>query len=309
MRVGPELEITGYSCQDHFLEGDLYLHVWESIARIVDHPDCQDILVDIGAPVRHRNVRYNCRIIFYNKKIVLIKPKHWLAGDGNYYEQRWFQPWTKPRYVEQYYLERIVGDITGQHTVPIGDALLSTIDTAIGAETCEELFTPSNPGIHMGLDGCEIFTNSSGSHHELRKLRQRVELIQHCTRMGGIYMYANQKGEDGNGRMFFDGSASIYINGRIVAMGTQFGLEDVEVVTATVDLEEVRSFRTSASRSSQAAQAPVYQRIEVPMSLSRKENQLEPGVQLSPDIDMQYLLPEEEISLGPAMWMWDYLRR
>jgi predicted amidohydrolase len=83
--------------------------------------------------------------------------------DLNYYEYRWFTPWAKPRYVEEYYLERIVGDITGQTTVPIGDAVLSTRDTAIGIETCEELFTPSNPGIHMGLNGVEIFTNSSGS--------------------------------------------------------------------------------------------------------------------------------------------------
>lgn len=31
------------------------------LARIIDHPDCQDIVVDVGMPVRHRNVRYNCR--------------------------------------------------------------------------------------------------------------------------------------------------------------------------------------------------------------------------------------------------------
>jgi hypothetical protein len=39
--------------------------------------------------------------------------------------------------VEEYYLERIVGAITGQATVPIGDAILSTYDSCIGAETCE----------------------------------------------------------------------------------------------------------------------------------------------------------------------------
>jgi len=33
----------------------------------------------------------------------------------------------------------------------------------------------------MGLDGVEIFTNSSGSHHELRKLGTRVELIKEAT--------------------------------------------------------------------------------------------------------------------------------
>jgi predicted amidohydrolase len=80
MRVGPELEITGYGCLDHFLEGDVFLHSWEMLARIIQDPVCQDILVDVGMPVRHRNVRYNCRVLFYNKKIVLIRPKMWLAN-------------------------------------------------------------------------------------------------------------------------------------------------------------------------------------------------------------------------------------
>ena len=250
----------------------------------------------------------------------------WLAGDGNYYEGmpfeekqymdantipgRWFTPWAKPRYVETYYLERTVGEITGQKTVPIGDAVLSTIDTCIGAETCEELFTPNNPGIMMGLAGVEIFTNSSGSHHELRKLKTRVELIRHQTGLGGgIYLYANQRGEDGSGRLYFDGCAAIYCNGEIMAMSSQFSLNDVEVVTATLDLEAVRSFRTSASRSMQGAQAPAYQRIEVPMSLSQREDNFNPLVVPSPAIDVNYHPPQEEISLGPACWLWDYLRR
>lgn len=47
----------------------------------------------------------------------------------------------------------------------------------------------------MGLNGVEIFTNSSGSHHNLRKLDQRVSLILEATRKsGGIYLYSNLKG-------------------------------------------------------------------------------------------------------------------
>lgn len=162
LRVGPELEvrymlrdrrwwegilnvetqITGYGCLDHFLEGDTFLHSWEMLAKIIDHDDCQDILLDIGMPVRHRNVRYNCRVLVHNRKLLLIRPKIWLANDGNYREMRYFTPWQRPRYVEEYYLEEIVGDITGQEKVPFGDAVISTRDTCLGAETCEELFTP-----------------------------------------------------------------------------------------------------------------------------------------------------------------------
>ena len=38
-----------------------------------------------------------------------------------------------------------------------------------------------SPHILMGLDGVEIFTNSSGSHHELRKLTTRINLIKEAT--------------------------------------------------------------------------------------------------------------------------------
>lgn len=38
-----------------------------------------------------------------------------------------------------------------------------------------------SPHILMGLDGVEIFTNSSGSHHELRKLYRRIELMKEAT--------------------------------------------------------------------------------------------------------------------------------
>lgn len=55
---------------------------------------------------------------------------------------------------------------------------------------------------------------------------------------GGIYLYANQQGCDGD-RLYYDGCAMIVINGEIVAQGSQFSLNDVEVVTATVDIEEV----------------------------------------------------------------------
>ena len=47
----------------------------------------------------------------------------------------------------------------------------------------------------MGLQGVEIFTNSTASHHELRKLDKRLALILEVTRKsGGIYMYANLQG-------------------------------------------------------------------------------------------------------------------
>ncbi|KAL5492179.1 QNS1 [Sanghuangporus weigelae] len=309
LRVGPELEIPGYGCLDHFLEGDTVLHSWEILARLLQSEIATDVLCDVGMPVTHKNVIYNCRIILYNHKILMIRPKMWLANDGNYRELRYFTPWAKHRQVEDHYLPRMIQNITKQIKVPFGDAVVSTADTCIGVELCEELFTPSSPHILMGLDGVEIFTNSSGSHHELRKLFTRVELIKEATlKLGGIYLYANQQGCDGD-RLYYDGCAMIAANGRIIAQGSQFSLNDVEVVTATLDLEDVRAHRAKASRSMQAAEAERYHRVEVPFALSDPMTMDVLDVEGYRNFQLRYHKPEEEIALGPACWLWDYLRR
>ena len=70
--------------------------------------------VSLCRPVMHKNVLYNCRVIFLNQTILLIRPKIFLAMDGNYREMRWFTPWTKLRQTEEFYLPPLLADITGQ---------------------------------------------------------------------------------------------------------------------------------------------------------------------------------------------------
>lgn len=70
---------------------------------------------------------YNCRVIIYNGKILLIRPKMWLANDGNYVsshrllgaddvqrELRHFTPWSKERQTEDHSLPGIIRKVTGQ---------------------------------------------------------------------------------------------------------------------------------------------------------------------------------------------------
>ncbi|KAF8202233.1 hypothetical protein BJ912DRAFT_1110105 [Pholiota molesta] len=276
LRVGPELEIPGYGCMDHFLE---------------------DILHD--------------------RKILLIRPKMWLANDGNYRELRFFTPWQKHRNGRTTTCLELSRRSPSKSVplvkVPFGDAVVSTVDTCIGVELCEELFTPASPHILMGLDGVEIFTNSSGSHHELRKLYRRVELIKEATlKLGGIYLYANQQGCDGD-RLYYDGCAMIAVNGRIVAQGS--------IVTATIDIEDVRAHRAVSSRSMQAAAAERYHRVEVDFALSSGKFQelseedtvgiIEEEIAYVKRLSFmeQYRSHSSSVRLGPACWLWDYLRR
>jgi NAD+ synthase (glutamine-hydrolysing) len=131
------------------------------------------------------------------------------------------------------------------------------------------------------------------------------------------------------------------VNGRVVAQGSQFSLGEVEVVTATVDLEEVRSYRSVKSRAMQARETVGFQRFPADMSLSSDAEEFDPTLAPSKDIEVRYHLPEEEIAcqcfpfplifnlnphmkisklellhrstdniaVGPACYLWDYLRR
>ena len=92
----------------------------------------------------------------------------------------------------------------------------------------------------------------------------------------------------------------IAVNGQIVAQGTQFSLNDVEVVSATIDIEDVRAHRAKSSRSMQAAASKQYRRIEVPFALSngkfeevKEETMSGIGNKV---FDMRLHTPEEEIA-------------
>ena len=136
--------------------------------------------------------------------------------------------------LEDLQLPPIITKITGQTKVPFGDAILSTLDTVIGFETCQELFEVNPTHVEMTLQGmlcylfillvqfsntfricfafnrwvcsrlrplyfafyffkfiqpgAEIIFNSSASHHELRKLNRRINLISEAmNKVGTIF--------------------------------------------------------------------------------------------------------------------------
>jgi predicted amidohydrolase len=61
-KVGPELEIPGYGCEDHFLELDTVQHSWEVLAALLAGGHTGGLLCDFGMPVIHRG-----RVLLYAK--------------------------------------------------------------------------------------------------------------------------------------------------------------------------------------------------------------------------------------------------
>lgn len=317
-RLGPELELSGYGCEDHFFEADTFAHCWESLVELLEKGASDDLVCDFGMPILYNGVRYNCRVICHNKKILLVRPKVALADNGNYRESRYFTAYRHSDHAsasEQQFLllPKLVQERLKQRTAPFGLGYLRFNDgVTIGCESCEELWTPNATHIDLALRGVEIIGNGSGSHHELRKLDQRLELMISATRKcGGVYLYSNQRGCDG-GRLYYDGGAIIVCNGQVLAQSAQFSVSDVEVITATVDLDDVRSYRASiASFGIQAVHNHVHSMANGPCidcpDVQVQETKYRSVT--SPNKGLKISSPEEECCLGPACWLWDYLRR
>jgi len=333
-RLGPELEICGYGCEDHFLEKDTIDHSWQSLVALLTQTDSTvGMICDFGMPVLGNDgCRYNCRVVCHNRIIVWIRPKTHMADDGNYRESRYFTAYDRgdgtgtsvtKKYALPYWVrDQLRGGGVPDHpsSVPMGGAgsYLRTNDgVSIGCESCEELWVPNPSHVGLALQGVEIIGNGSGSHHELRKLDKRLELMVAATaKSGGVYLYSNQRGCDG-GRLYYDGGAIIVCNGQVLAQSPQFCLKDVVVVTATVDLDEVRSFRASKPSFSRQVQQQhtkeggdgsangAVVRVRGARILSSAADP--PSV--SKPIQLSWSKPEEECCLGPACWLWDYLRR
>ena len=235
----PELVTTGYSCQDHFMERENYDLAMNIIRNItLDNDLSKDTMIILGSPVLFDDIKYNTMIFICNQKIVLIRPKMILADDGNYREARFFSPWTKKGLYEF-----PLSDFNIQKTAPIGFGIIDMNGIKISAEVCEELWAPNPTNIPLYMSGVHIVLNSSGSHFEMNKIYKRIDLVRSATkRCGGVYMYSNCVGGDGD-RLYFDGGSMTALNGNIIGIEERFKMTDIEILINTIDINDIITYR------------------------------------------------------------------
>ena len=121
-------------------------------------------------------------------------------------------------------------------------------------------------------------------------------------------------GCDGD-RLYFDGSAMISLNGHLLAQSPQFSVKKVEVITATIDLDLIQILRGNRpSFTNQAADSNYifpfkYSRINASdICLCHSESKSY-EIPVTKVVEPFYHPENEEIGLGPALWLWDYLRK
>ena len=80
-------------------------------------------------PVIKESARYNCQVLCLNRKIVMIRPKMWLANNGNYRELRWFTTWKQKDELEDFQLPSEIAETLSQKSVPFGYGYVRFLDT------------------------------------------------------------------------------------------------------------------------------------------------------------------------------------
>jgi NAD+ synthase (glutamine-hydrolysing) len=98
----------------------------------------------------------------------------------------------------------------------------------------------------------------------------------------------------------------IAMNGKVISQGSQFSIKEREIVTATIDLEEIRNYRRDLkNRGVKNDIESEFHRVYIDFDLC----QLDHLDLTDPQGSIRIHSPEEEIFLGPPLWLWDYLRR
>ena len=102
---------------------------WECLKEILVGDWTDGILCSVGMPVIKGSERYNCQVLCFNRKIIMIRPKMWLANDGNYREVRWFTAWKHKDQLVDFQLPCEIAEAISQKSVPFGYGYAQFLDT------------------------------------------------------------------------------------------------------------------------------------------------------------------------------------
>lgn len=220
----PELSITAYGCQDLFLSEWLADEALEQLMQLA--PQCTNLAVAIGLPIRHREKVYNTTCMILNGDIQGFYAKQILANEGIHYEPRWFTPWPGDT-VEKF-------EYDGKE-YPIGDLTFHIEGVHVGFEICEDAWNKDRPACRLYEKGVELILNPSASHFAFGKHKVREELILTSSKSFEChYLYVNQLGNE-SGRVIYDGDILLAHRGQLLASNERLSFEPFQLLYYDID--------------------------------------------------------------------------
>ena len=238
LAVFPELSISGYAIDDLLLADAVQTATEQALLTLIARSaELLPVLV-AGAPLRHGARLYNCAVAIHRGCLLGVVPKVHLPNYREFYEKRHFAS----------------GDGTagqsitiGPHHAPFGPDLLFTAEDlhnlSIHLEICEDIWVPMPPSSLGALAGATVLANLSASNITIGKADIRRLLAQsQSARCLAAYLYAAAGTGESTTDLAWDGQASIFENGAVLAESPRFPAE-AQCAIADVDLDMLRQER------------------------------------------------------------------
>ncbi len=242
--VFPELCLTGYTCQDLFMQDVLLYQARRELLNIIKKTTALEALILIGLPIEKVGKLYNVAAVIFKGELLAFIPKVNIPNYAEFYEARYFTPGNRePEYFE----------FEGTQVLFGTDILFEAENFpgfSVAAEICEDIWVANPPSTEHAAAGASILINLSASNETIGKSAYRELLVKSASaRLLAAYVYASAGDGESTQDVVFSGHNLIAENGTMLAESKCFACGilygDVDVLRLQMERRKMNTFHTS----------------------------------------------------------------
>ena len=236
--VFPELNISGYTCEDLFFNQDMHTRCEQALVQIAT-ATAQQIVV-VGAPWRLTDGRLvNAGFVCQHGRVIGAVPKISNPNYGEFYDKRWF--------VSGEGIDVVIDSPRLGSFRLCSNQLFALGESNFAVEICEDLWHPVPPSSSHVLAGAELIVNLSASNELVAKADYRRDLVRMASAQGVCaYLYAGSGPTESTKDIVFGGHSMIAENGSLLEESDRFEFSGTTLV-AEFDWQKLRHDRTRNS--------------------------------------------------------------
>ena len=226
LAVFPELVISGYTCNDLFLQDILLKGSLDGLKKIIKASENLDMVTIVGLPFLNNFKLYNVAAVVFNGALLGLVPKQHIPNYSEFYEARHFA--VGPKEVSYIDIPELGYELEDSGSfVSFGANLLfkakNLPELVIGIDICEDLWMPVPPSCYHAMASATVIANLSASDETTGKDLYRRELVKNqSARLISGYIYADAGEGESSTDLVFAGHNLIAENGSILSETKRF---------------------------------------------------------------------------------------
>jgi len=244
LAVYPELNLTGYTCGDLFLQDALLDAVEDAIGAIVEESKEMLPIIVVGAPLRWNGRVYNCAAVIQGGQLRAVVPKTYLPNHAGFAERRWFASGADISVNTWIHLG--AGPWTGMSASFAPQQIVRLVEVPglnVGIELCEDMWVPIPPSAQMALNGATVLVNLASppagvGKADARRLMARSE----SARCNAAYVFVAAGWGESTTDASWDAHAMVYECGDLLGQSERFA-QGATGTTVDVDLRRIVNAR------------------------------------------------------------------